>query len=66
MNNVNISSINQQEGVLARYNAEIGDFVKEQKSLLGHLKNFTKYVNVIVPNKETEMRYYQEFANFLS
>lgn len=66
MANVNISTINLQEGVLARYNAEISDFVKEQKNLLGHLKNFTKYVNVIVPNKETEMRYYQEFASFLS
>jgi len=34
--------------------------------LLGHLKNFTKYVNAIVPMKEQEMRYYTEFADFLS
>ena len=52
--------------MLSRYNAEISDFVKEQKTLLGHLKNFTKYVNAIVPMKESEMRYYTEFADFLS
>lgn len=51
--------------MIAKYNAEINDFVKEQKMHLGHLKNFTKYVNAIVPMKETEMRYYKEFAEFL-
>ena len=50
---------------MARYNAEINDFVKEQKTLLGHLKHFTKYVNVIVPGKESEMRYYTDFSDFL-
>ena len=52
LDNVGISNINQQEGVLARYTVEINDFVKEQKVLLGHLKNFTKFVHAIVPMKE--------------
>ena len=65
LDNVNISSPKQQEGVIAKYNAEINDFVKEQKIILGHLKNFTRYVNAIVPMKEQELRYYKEFAEFL-
>jgi hypothetical protein len=65
LNNVGISNVQQPEGIIAKYNAEINDFVKEQKVLLGHLKNFTKYVHAIVPMKEQESRYYREFAEFL-
>lgn len=50
---------------MAKYQAEINDFVKEQKILLTHLKNFTKYVNAIVPMKEAAVKYYREFAEFL-
>ena len=38
--NVKLSGTNQGDGVFAKYNADIDDFIKEQKILLGHLKNF--------------------------
>lgn len=65
MNNVKISSIDQQEGIVARYNAEIADFVKEQKLLMDELKRFGKIMNNIVPVKEREQMYYTQFAEFL-
>jgi len=42
--NIRISSPNQKEGVLNKYTNDINDFVKEQKILMGHLKNFKQYI----------------------
>lgn len=33
--------------------------------MLGHLKNFKQYVGAIVPLKDQELKYYQQFADFL-
>ena len=33
---------------------------------MDHLKKFKVYVNNIVPLKEQELRYYQQFASFLA
>jgi hypothetical protein len=63
--NIRISSPNQKEGVLNKYNQDINDFVKEQKILMGHLKNFKQYIGQIVPMKEAELKYYKQFAEFL-
>jgi thiamine phosphate synthase YjbQ (UPF0047 family) len=63
--NIRISSPNQKEGVLSKYTNDINDFVKEQKILMGHLKNFKQYIGQIVPMKESELRYYKQFAEFL-
>ena len=38
--NIKISSPNQKEGILQKYTQDINDFVKEQKVLMGHLRNF--------------------------
>ena len=64
-NNVKLSGTNQGDGVFAKYSADITDFVKEQKILLGHLKNFKQYIGAIVPMKEQELKLYRQFAEFL-
>lgn len=33
---------------------------------MDHLKEFKKHIKQIVPMKEEEMRYYKQFANFLT
>jgi hypothetical protein len=64
--NVSLSGTNQKDGVFAKYTADINDFVKEQKILLGHLKNFKQYIGAIVPMKEQELKLYRQFSEFLN
>lgn len=64
--NIVLSGTNQGDGVFAKYSADINDFVKEQKILLGHLKNFKQYIGAIVPMKEQELKLYRQFADFLT
>ena len=40
-------------------------FANEQKNLNLHLQNFRKTLKNIVPIKEQERQYYQQFSNFL-
>ena len=64
--NINIPSTdNMPEGQYAKYNQDINDFVKEQKLLMDHLKNFKTHIQHIVPMKEQELKYYKSFADFL-
>lgn len=65
MTNIKISDINLAESAVAKYNADITEFVKEQKLLMEHLKDFKKHIKLIVPMKEEELRYYKQFAEFL-
>ena len=51
---------------MEEYTNQIRLFVKEQKTLLDHLKKFKVYINNIVPLKEQELRYYKQFAGFLA
>lgn len=34
--------------------------------MMDHLKNFKQYVHQIVPLKEQELKYYQQFTDFLT
>ena len=54
------------ENKMEEYTNQIRLFVKEQKTLLDHLKKFKVYINNIVPLKEQELRYYKQFAGFLA
>ena len=64
--NIKISGYNQKEGQIGKYNQDINDFVKEQKVLMNHLKNFKQYITQIVPMKEQELKYYKQFTEFLT
>jgi hypothetical protein len=33
---------------------------------MDHLKDFKRHIKLIVPMKEAELRYYKQFADFLS
>lgn len=59
MSNIKISDINLPESTVAKYNAEITEYVKEQKILMEHLKDFKSHIKQIVPMKEEELRYYK-------
>lgn len=50
---------------MTRYNGDINEFVKEQKVLMDHLRNFKQHIKQIVPMKEQELLYYKQFADFL-
>ena len=41
---IKVSTYNINEGQLTRYNGEINDFVKEQKTLMDHLRNFKQHI----------------------
>jgi hypothetical protein len=44
----------------------VNEYVKEQKILMDHLKDFKKHIKQIVPMKEAELRYYKQFTEFLN
>ena len=62
---IKVSNYNLPEGQLAKYSADVNEFVKEQKALMDHLKNFKTHIHQIVPMKEQELKYYKQFADFL-
>ena len=62
---IKVSSYNINEGQITKYNSEINDFVKEQRALMDHLRNFKQHIKQIVPMKEQELMYYKQFASFL-
>ena len=41
---IKISGYNISEGILAKYNGDINDFVKEQRALMDHLRNFKQHI----------------------
>lgn len=66
MMNIKISDIDLPDTKVTQYNADITEYVKEQKILMDRLKDFKKHIKQIVPMKEEEMRYYKQFALFLN
>lgn len=42
--NIKITGFNQKEAQVSKYSQDINDFVKEQKVLMNHLKNFKQYI----------------------
>ena len=59
MTNITISDINIPEPQVQKYNTEVAEFVKEQRLLMDHLKDFKRHIKLIVPMKEAELRYYK-------
>mmetsp|Transcript_2632 Transcript_2632/g.4085 ORF Transcript_2632/g.4085 Transcript_2632/m.4085 type:complete len:374 (+) Transcript_2632:498-1619(+) len=53
------------ESKIIAYNDEINKFVKLQKNLLTHLRQFKNHIHNIVPMKEHEVKSYKAFADFL-
>ena len=64
--NIHLYNPEAPDSTVSKYNNDINEFVKEQKALMTHLKNFTKFSQAIVPMKEQELKYYRSFADFLS
>ena len=59
MVNIKVSDTNLPDSKVQQYNAEIAEYVKDQKVLMDRLKEFKKHIKEIVPMKEEEMRYYK-------
>jgi len=64
---IRLSNVLEQfgEAKIVSYNEEISKFLKLQKQLMNHLRQFKAHINNIVPMKEQELKYYKQFADFL-
>mmetsp|Transcript_7200 Transcript_7200/g.11343 ORF Transcript_7200/g.11343 Transcript_7200/m.11343 type:complete len:89 (+) Transcript_7200:661-927(+) len=51
--------VNLPTGQVAKSNADINEFIKEQRTLMDHLKNFRSHISALVPIKEQELKYYK-------
>jgi len=62
-----VMPVNEMAGdlKLKNHNDSINDFVRDCREYLEHLKGFKNHVKTIVPIKEAEVTYYQQFADFL-
>jgi hypothetical protein len=62
---VGVNEGNLADGQTTKYSSDINEFIKEQKALMDHLRNFRTHIHQLVPMKEQELKYYQQFADFL-
>lgn len=62
---VQINESRMDDSTIAKYNNDINEFIKEQKILMDHLKNFKTHIGALVPMKEMELKYYKNFTEFL-
>ncbi len=50
---------------IKEYNTRIGEFVRDCRDFIEHLKRFKKQMKLIVPIKEQERLHYKDFVDFL-
>jgi hypothetical protein len=59
---VRFNNDNTTESNLRVYTDTIQAFVVEQRELMKQLKNFTSYIDTIVPLKQQQIKYYNNFG----